>query len=61
MGAQGLSRKGLHTTAFEVAKLILMLDPDDPMGVMLCVDYFALRAHNYTWLQVRSLRKGEGC
>ncbi|CAL8471120.1 g10662 [Coccomyxa elongata] len=54
---QGLSRKGLHTTAFEVAKLILLLDPDDPMGVMLCVDYCALRAHNYSWLQ--RLAEGE--
>lgn len=35
-----------------MAKLILLLDPDDPMGVMLCVDYFALRAHKYSWLQV---------
>lgn len=53
---QALSRRGLHTTAFEVAKLLLMLDPDDPMGVMLCIDYFALRAHAYTWLQVRARR-----
>ncbi len=49
---QGLSRKGLHATAFEVAKVLLMLDPDDPMGAMLCIDYFALRSQNYRWLQV---------
>ena len=29
--AQGLSRQGLHATAFEVAKLLLLLDPEDPM------------------------------
>ena len=52
---QGLSRKGLHATAFEVAKVLLILDPDDPMGAMLCIDYFALRSQNYRWLQV-SLR-----
>lgn len=52
---QGLSRKGLHATAFEVAKVLLMLDPDDPMGAMLCIDYFALRSQNYRWLQVSPL------
>lgn len=50
--AQGLSRKGLHATAFEVAKVLLMLDADDPMGALFCIDYFALRSHNYRWLQV---------
>ena len=49
---QGLSRKGLHATAFEVAKVLMLLDPDDPMGAIFCIDYFALRSQNYRWLQV---------
>ncbi|CAL5228630.1 g11796 [Coccomyxa viridis] len=48
---QGLSRKGLHATAFEVAKVLMLLDPDDPMGAIFCIDYFALRSQNYRWLQ----------
>ena len=53
---QGLSRKGLHATAFEVAKMLLMLDPDDPTGALFCIDYFALRSQNLRWLQVGTLR-----
>ena len=49
---QGLSRKGLHATAFEVAKLLLLLDPDDPAGALFCIDYFALRSQNLRWLHV---------
>ena len=30
----------------------MMLDPDDPMGAIFCMDYFALRSQNYRWLQV---------
>ena len=52
---QGLSRKGLHVTAFEVAKVLMLLDPDDPMGAIFCIDYFALRSQNYRWLQVSPL------
>ena len=51
---QGLSRKGLHATAFELAKVLMILDPDDPMGAFFCIDYFALRSQNYRWLQVSS-------
>lgn len=52
---QGLSRKGLHATAFELAKLLLLLDPDDPSGALFCIDYFALRSQNLRWLQVGTL------
>ena len=55
MGVQGLSRKGLHATAFELAKLLLLLDPDDPSGALFCIDYFALRSQNLRWLQVGTL------
>ena len=54
LARQGLSRQGLHATAFEVAKLLLLLDPEDPQGIFFCIDYFALRAHSYSWLLVRT-------
>lgn len=52
---QGLSRKGLHATAFEIAKLMMSLDDDDAMGIMFCIDYLALRLHDYSWLKVGRL------
>lgn len=48
---QHLGRRGCHRTALEVCKLILSLDSDDPMGALFCIDYFALRAEQYEWLQ----------
>jgi hypothetical protein len=27
------------------------LDSDDPLGSLFCIDYFALRAEQYEWLQ----------
>lgn len=48
---QHLGRRGCHRTALEVCKLILSLDSDDPMGALLCIDYFALRAEQYEWFQ----------
>ena len=49
---QKLSRQGLHSTALELGKLLMALDPTDPMGVFCWVDYLALRAHRFTFLQV---------
>lgn len=46
-----LERRGCHRSALEVCKLLLSLDVDDPMGAMFCVDYFALRAEEYSWLE----------
>ncbi|KAG0556957.1 hypothetical protein KC19_11G090600 [Ceratodon purpureus] len=48
---QHLYRRGCHRTALEVCKLLLSLDPDDPLGSMFCIDYFAIRAEQYKWLQ----------
>jgi tetratricopeptide (TPR) repeat protein len=48
---QHLYRRGCHRTALEVCKLLLSLDPDDPMGSIFCIDYFAIRAEQYKWLQ----------
>lgn len=41
---QSLSRRGCHSSALEVAKLLLALDPGDPLGALQLVDYLALRA-----------------
>ena len=41
---QALSRRGCHRTALECAKLLLALEPEDPMGCLLLADYLALRA-----------------
>nr|AXY97603.1 Transcription factor 25-like [Populus tomentosa] len=48
---KNLDRRGCHRSALEVCKLLLSLDLDDPMGAMFCVDYFALRAEVYAWLE----------
>ncbi|KAK9819275.1 hypothetical protein WJX81_004556 [Elliptochloris bilobata] len=48
---QGLSRRGLHATALEVAKLALGLDPSDPLGLLLYVDFLALRAQQWDFLE----------
>lgn len=51
---QSLSRRGLHGTALEVAKLILSLDPEDPVGLLTSIDYYALRAQQYGFVMVGS-------
>eukprot|EP00850_Spirogloea_muscicola_P014878 SM000110S18885 [mRNA] locus=s110:149940:151775:+ [translate_table: standard] len=49
--AQALGRRGCHRTALEVCKLLLALDGDDPLGALFCIDYYALRAEQYRWLE----------
>ncbi|EEF47116.1 transcription factor 25 [Ricinus communis] len=46
-----MDRRGCHRSALEVCKLLLSLDLDDPMGALFCIDYFALRAEEYAWLE----------
>ncbi|KAM7276189.1 hypothetical protein ACFE04_018055 [Oxalis oulophora] len=48
---RNLDRRGCHRSALEVCKLLLSLDSDDPMGALFCVDYYALRAEEYQWLE----------
>lgn len=49
---QALSRRGLHSTAVEVARLLYALDPEhDPRGALLYLDYLALRAKRYALLE----------
>lgn len=48
---KNLDRRGCHRSALEVCKLLLSLDSDDRMGAIFCIDYFALRAEEYAWLE----------
>lgn len=48
---KNMDRRGCHRSALEICKLLLSLDSDDPMGAMFCIDYFALRAEEYAWLE----------
>lgn len=49
--AQYLEGRACARTALEIAKLILTFDPtNDPLAMILIVDYYALRAKQYEWL-----------
>lgn len=48
---RNMDRRGCHRSALEVCKLLLSLDTDNPVGALFCVDYFALRAEEYAWLE----------
>ncbi|KAJ0258155.1 hypothetical protein HA466_0070020 [Hirschfeldia incana] len=48
---RNMDRRGCHRSALEVCKLLLALDTDNPVGALFCVDYFALRAEEYAWLE----------
>lgn len=46
-----LGRKGCNRTAIEFCKLLLSLDPvNDPFGVFLRLDYYAIRGKEYKLL-----------
>ncbi|RKO90241.1 transcriptional repressor TCF25-domain-containing protein, partial [Blyttiomyces helicus] len=46
-----VARKGCWRTAFEYAKLLFSLDPvDDPLGTLLSIDFYALKAKEFTWI-----------
>lgn len=46
-----LGRKGCSRTALEICKLLLGLCPQlDLQGALLRYDYYAIRAHEYTYL-----------
>jgi hypothetical protein len=48
---QALARRGLHRTALEACKLLLALNDEDPMGALCCIDYLAVRAGRYQFLE----------
>lgn len=46
-----MGQKGCYRTALELCKLLLNLSPDDdPLAVSLMIDFYALRAQEYSWL-----------
>jgi hypothetical protein len=47
---QGLSRRGCPRTALEFCKLLVGLDPTDPLYVLTLVDNLALRAGEFNYL-----------
>lgn len=48
---RSLTMKGTYRTAFEWAKLLMSLDPeDDPYCMHLMLHHLALRAHEFEWL-----------
>ncbi|ESL10142.1 hypothetical protein TRSC58_02129 [Trypanosoma rangeli SC58] len=49
-GVQQALRKAATRTAWETAKLIYSLDDTDPLGMLLQLDYLALRAKRWAWL-----------
>ncbi|KAI7740975.1 hypothetical protein M8C21_006886 [Ambrosia artemisiifolia] len=48
---KNMDRRGCHRSALELCKLLISLDSDDPMGALICIDYFSLRAEEYKWLE----------
>lgn len=49
--AQYLEGRACARTALEIAKLILTFDTvNDPLAMILVIDYYALRAKQYEWL-----------
>ncbi|KAF8289461.1 putative Transcriptional repressor TCF25 [Trypanosoma cruzi] len=49
-GVHQALRKAATRTAWEIAKLIYSLDDTDPLGMLLQLDYLALRAKQWAWL-----------
>lgn len=46
-----VGQKGCYRTALELCKLLLNLDPDeDPLGVLLMIDFYALQSEQFTFL-----------
>ncbi|KDR12891.1 transcription factor 25 [Zootermopsis nevadensis] len=46
-----VGQRACYRTALELCRVLLSLDPDeDPLGVILCVDFYALRSMKYEWL-----------
>lgn len=49
--ARGLEARACTRTAFEIAKLLWNLNPYmDPLAMVLVMDYYAIRAKQYSWL-----------
>ncbi|GET85715.1 hypothetical protein, conserved [Leishmania tarentolae] len=49
-GVHAALRRGCPRTAYERTRCLLSLDPGDPCGMLLLLDYTALRAKRWVWL-----------
>lgn len=46
-----VGQRACYRTALELCRLLLSFEPDeDPLGVILCIDFYALRSLKYEWL-----------
>ncbi|KAM7446044.1 Transcription factor25 [Porites harrisoni] len=46
-----VGQKGCYRTSLELCKLLLSLDPEeDPLGVLLMIDFYALRSEQFSFL-----------
>ena len=46
-----VGQRACYRTALELCRLLLSLEPDeDPLAVILCIDFYALRSLEYDWL-----------
>lgn len=48
--AQYLEARACSKTALEVTKLLFSFEPEDPLALILILDFYALRAKEYQWL-----------
>jgi hypothetical protein len=48
--AQFLNARACPRTALELAKLILSLDDEDPLAIILLIDFYAIRSKQYDFL-----------
>lgn len=48
---QFVGQRACYRTALELCKMLLSLNPvDDPLAIILALDYYALRAKEHQWL-----------
>ncbi|XP_047041062.1 uncharacterized protein LOC124645306 [Helicoverpa zea] len=45
-----LTNKACHRTALEIAKMMVVIDPSDPLAIISIIDVLALRAREHEWL-----------
>ncbi|CAH0578053.1 unnamed protein product [Chrysodeixis includens] len=45
-----LSNKACHRTALEIVKMLLVLDPSDPLALLAVIDTLGLRSREHEWM-----------
>lgn len=50
VGFHHATQRGCNRASFEIARLLLSLDHQDPAGALLLIDYAALRSRQWLWL-----------